>query len=123
MMTVGPWKAIRIETYEYRLSDVRVDYDFEDDGFSQVAGRVRGEIISSSKDIAGKMTWTLADADGKIVAAGEEAVAGSTIDFAMKLDDVAAWYPRGYGPQPMYKLSLAFSSVSTETNAGNSQQG
>lgn len=123
MMTVGPWKAIRIETYEYRLSDVRVDYDFEDDGFSQVAGRVRGEIISSSKNIAGKITWTLADADGKIVAAGEEAVAGSTFDFAMKLDDVAAWYPRGYGPQPMYKLSLAFSRVSNETNAGNPQQG
>lgn len=119
MMTVGPWKSARLEAYDYRIDDVRVDYDFVRDAHDQAKVRVRGELVSGHDCTApGKVAWTLRDADKSTVASGEQSVPGSSIDIRFQVQHVKAWYPKGYGTQSLYELELRLIEVRSAVRRG-----
>ena len=105
-MTVGPWRPIRLHTYDIRIAEVwanaivsedlepRLDLSFElagDEFAGTVQVSVRGPNKVSTKEIK----------DVK-VSGGK----GSTV-FAFGDDEVELWYPVGYGKQPLYEIEVA----------------
>ena len=112
MMTVGPWKDLRLQMYDYRIDDVRVDYDFVGDDYDTVNMRIRGEVVSASEKYGGGLEWKLQDGQGRIVGEGAASITGSAFDVTAKVGGISAWYPKGYGDQAMYTLHLHLSDVS-----------
>lgn len=106
LMTAGPWRAVRLESYHTRIGDLRVDY----------------EVDSSNKTVTGTVITKVENPEDTLVAvkialAGESVFSGSSkpdsdgiarVNFEVK--DPKLWYPHGYGSQPLYDFSAELSS-------------
>ncbi|KAH7313445.1 glycoside hydrolase family 2 protein [Stachybotrys elegans] len=97
-LTCGPWRPIRLEVYESRITDLFADISISDSldnakvvAYADVEGRasrvefelsIKGEAVSSqSVDVA------------------------SNAKAAFSIDDPKLWYPHRYGEQPLYTLT------------------
>ncbi|KAH9849972.1 glycoside hydrolase family 2 protein [Lenzites betulinus] len=104
LMTTGPWKPIRLETYSTRISDL------------DIRERVN-EQLASTVDISFELSQSgpyvaavhIIDAEGKMVIGqtnvpvrGERAEA----HFKLSAGVVDLWYPVGYGKQPIYSVEI-----------------
>lgn len=101
LMTCGPWRSVRLETYQARVADLRIDY----------------QVDSSFKKVTGSITATIEGNSGKAV--NFSAKLGDTVVFkgTTELDNNAKakvefhvnepklWYPHGYGEQPLYTVT------------------
>lgn len=106
IMTVGPWRPIYLETYEYRIDNLRVDTDVSGDKYDQATLAVRELDILPAPPAEFKVAYTLTASDGSVV---KQAVAsGSEFpNWELGPNDVQAWYPINYGAQPLYSLEVA----------------
>ena len=105
LMTVGPWKPIKLETYTVRIADV------------DVRARV-AEDLSATLDVSFTLTRedhsiasvSLKSADGSLVA-GQNSVriaqSGAKATFKLSAGSYDLWYPVGYGKQPLYTVEIA----------------
>ena len=101
LMTAGPWRAVRLESYYARLADLWTDYEVSSD-FKSVSGTVyaraegkEGTSVDFSIELGGKQVVKgSAETDSEGVA---------KVDFEVK--DAKLWYPHGYGKQPLYNFS------------------
>ena len=123
LMTVGPWRPIRLHTYEIRIAEVwanaivsdklepRLDLSFElagDEFTGTVQVSVRGPNRVSVKEIKDVR-----------VAGGKGSATSAFGD-----DEVELWYPIGYGKQPLYEIEVAaiddVSAFPVSVDEGNS---
>lgn len=109
LMTCGPWKPIRLETYNGRLADLWTDVKVEED-LRTVSITANAQIEGSH---GGKVSFTLS-LDGRgisesVVEVGKD----HFIKAEFKLDNPALWYPHGYGAQPLYEVSASLLSGDT----------
>lgn len=103
-MTVGPWKPIKLETYESRISDVDIR--------SKVA-----EDLSATVDV----TFNVSDTSLVIATVllkrpnGATLIGASNIkvrdgvahtNFGLSKGAYEPWYPVGYGNQPIYTIEI-----------------
>ncbi|OJD30138.1 glycoside hydrolase family 2 protein [Diplodia corticola] len=110
LITCGPWKAVRLETYEAKIADLRVDYKVED-GLKAVTGTITasvdgaaGRTVAFAGQLAGKVAFkasTEVDGDGQAKA-------------EFRVDAAELWYPHGYGAQPLYDVSATLSADSVD---------
>ena len=101
LMTAGPWRAVRLESYYARIADLWTEYKVSTD-FESVAGTIYAKI--EGKGGAG--------VDFSIELAGKQVVQGSSktdrdglAQLAFEITDADLWFPHGYGKQPLYKVS------------------
>ncbi|GAB7345318.1 hypothetical protein MBLNU457_3673t1 [Dothideomycetes sp. NU457] len=102
LMTCGPWREVRLETYKARLTDLRVDYEVARDLKS-----VKGSISAFAEGSAGKTVEISAWMND-----GSDLVFGNTADVddngLAKIDfhvnNPKLWYPHGYGRQFLYDI-------------------
>ena len=93
---IGIWGEVYVETYaEGAPLSMEASYRLTDD-LAQVT--VTAEIVTVGQ---GTVRLSLTDADGHEVAAAE-----GCGTMTLTLDHPALWYPRGYGEQPLYTLSV-----------------
>jgi beta-mannosidase len=103
--TCGPWRSVRLETYQSRISDLRIDYTLDE----------------SLKSVKGTITAKVEGPSGEAVAfevhIGEDLVFNETakvsdgvakVEFHVK--EPKLWYPHGYGQQPLYKVTATVSA-------------
>lgn len=111
MMTVGPWKDVRLETYSYRFEDVRIDSDLVAPEYNK--GTLRASVTIGSRSLEGaRVKATLR---GKTTVVKEDTLSLKQDLLDWELKDIAGWYPRGYGEQPLYDLDLVLlDKVGTE---------
>jgi beta-mannosidase len=123
-MTAGPWRPIRLETYTYRIEDVRIDSDLIGPEYKTATLKASVELASSTKSTDGleyKASVELASStkstdgleykavlktlEGKKV---KEATFGleESIDWTFAKGEVEAWFPIHYGKQPLYTLEI-----------------
>lgn len=102
--TCGPWRAVRLETYQARISDLRVDYKLED-SLEDVKGTITAKVEgSSSKTVA----FTIQINDESVFEEATDVSDGvATVHFHMR--DPKLWYPHGYGHQPLYQVTATTS--------------
>jgi beta-mannosidase len=112
----GPWKPIVLETYVARIDDVWVVYELSDD-LKKVKGNVlvRVEGDARVKAQIEKDGQNIISLEFKQVKDQEEGVVSA--DF--ELSDPFLWWPRGYGPQPLYKIITTLHPPGTSNTSQN----
>ncbi|TEB30224.1 beta-mannosidase [Coprinellus micaceus] len=104
LMTVGPWKPIKLEAYSTRIADVDVRVDVSQDLDAQLdaqiafSGAVTGTAVVELKNPAGEVVHS------EPLAVRDANVAHYKQTFAS--NELQLWYPVGYGKQPLYSLHV-----------------
>lgn len=120
-MTCGPWRAVRLETYDVRISDVRIDYEV-----SQSLKSVSGSIVVHLEGCGAKSVNISATAveDGKTVFKGTAGVSSmGHAELQFRINDPKLWYPHGYGKQTLYEVVASVSADSTELDTATRRVG
>ncbi|KAK5107531.1 hypothetical protein LTR62_001061 [Meristemomyces frigidus] len=105
LMTCGPWRGVRLESYEARIKDLRVDYEV-DISLTRVSGMITATIEGDSgKEV--HFSTTLA---GVEVFKGTAVVASGRGIVQFHVNEPKLWYPHGYGEQPLYTVSATLST-------------
>ncbi|KAF9006424.1 glycoside hydrolase family 2 protein [Cyathus striatus] len=112
LMTVGPWKPIKLQTYQYRITDVDIRTYVSEDLNVQV--RVN---LTFSGGFAGGANVVIKDSNGLVLvsAPGLSTQNGSaSAEFNFAAGAVQLWYPVGYGNHPIYTAELNITGKNNE---------
>jgi len=98
--TCGPWREVRLERYEARVQDLRVDYEL-DHSLKSVKGTLSARVEgSSAQNVA------FAVSDGSTLLFKETAnVSDGVAKVEFHVNNPKLWYPHGYGEQPLYQVT------------------
>jgi beta-mannosidase len=105
-MTAGPWRPVRLETYTYRIDDIRIDADLIGPEYKTATLKAKVELAPSTSSTEGfKYNAILKTAEGKKV---KEATYDlkETLEWTFEKGEVDAWWPIHYGKQPLYQLEI-----------------
>jgi beta-mannosidase len=98
--TCGPWREVRLESYQCRIEDLRVDYKL-DENLKSVQGTISAAIEGSSGE---KVIFTVQDGEKQVFKESAEVRNGiAKVEF--HVNNPKLWYPHGYGEQPLYKIT------------------
>jgi beta-mannosidase len=103
--TCGPWREVRLETYQARVKDVRVDYKL-DDSLKSVQGTISAVVEGSS---AKSVTFKVQDGDKQVFKETAK-VNGGFAKVEFHVNSPKLWYPHGYGEQPLYQVTATVST-------------
>jgi beta-mannosidase len=98
--TCGPWREVRLETYQARIEDLRVDYKL-DDSLKTVQGTISARVEGTS---ATSIVFAVYDGD-KMVFKESAGINDGTAKVEFHVSNPKLWYPHGYGEQPLYKVT------------------
>jgi len=102
-MTVGPWKPIKLETYQNRIADmyIRTQVSEELDVRLSVSFKI-------SEDAPVRTSVVLKKPDGAVEShlQGTSLTGSETLQLQWDPDHIDLWYPVGYGAQPLYTFEL-----------------
>lgn len=100
LITSGPWRPIRLETYVDRIEDLWMQSVVSED-----LGSCSGTLhVRTAERGAERLQFQLR-AHQEVVFSSEAAVGESgMVEVKFKLDKPALWYPHGYGQQARYEL-------------------
>ena len=106
LMTCGPWKPVRVETYNGRLADVWTDVKIgEELKTANITAKAKIE-----GNYGGKVSFTLALGGEIISESVVEVDKDHSAQAEFNVDTPALWYPHGYGAQPLYEISSSLLS-------------
>ncbi|KAF2843698.1 glycoside hydrolase family 2 protein [Patellaria atrata CBS 101060] len=104
--TCGPWRAVRLETYQAKIADLRIDYDL-DPSFKSASGTITAHIEGKAGN---KVSFT-AQLHDSVVFKGEADVDSNGVaKVEFYVSEPRLWYPHGYGAQPLYEVRATLSS-------------
>lgn len=108
LLTCGPWKPVRLESYVNRIQEIKMDYEIhKKPGVptvleATIQAHVLGSVAELEVDLLlpGGRVVTLRDRNGTPV--------GPSWRFSSKLsiENPELWWPRGYGPQNLCELRV-----------------
>lgn len=108
-MTAGPWRPIRLETYSYRLEDVRVDSDLLGPEYTKATLKAKIQLAPSTSSTDGlEMKAVLKSSEGNVVKEATLKVKEG-LDWTFDKGEVESWWPIHYGKQPLYQLHITLS--------------
>jgi beta-mannosidase len=98
--TCGPWREVRLETYQARISDLRVDYQLED-SLKAVQGTILAHVEGSSAE---NVAFAVYDGD-ELVFKETAPIIGGVGKVEFRVNSPKLWFPHGYGEQPLYRVT------------------
>ncbi|KAM5350933.1 hypothetical protein ACJ41O_003656 [Fusarium nematophilum] len=101
LMTAGPWRPVRLEVSWAHIDDAFVRYDLSED-LKTVEGKVDVQVDGEFDEA--RLSIRFGD---DVVFSGETASPSegkASIPFT--IGDPKAWYPSGYGNQPLYEVTV-----------------
>lgn len=117
LLTCGPWKPVRLETYISRIDNARVDYQLHTRQGAplQLEACIHAQIVGPAAHIevellfGGHQVVTLRESnDSRLVESpgdgGLEPWSYTSAKFTLEKPHL--WWPRGYGAQHLYELRL-----------------
>jgi beta-mannosidase len=103
--TCGPWREVRLEIYQSRIEDLRVDYKL-DENLKSVQGTISAIVEGSSGK---KVIFTVQDGEKQVFKESADIRDGmAKVEF--HVNNPKLWYPHGYGEQPLYKITATASA-------------
>lgn len=118
LLTCGPWRPVRLETYVSRIEDVRLDYQFLDAPSlwedPVVEASVHANILGPAAQVEVELLF-----DGEPVvtmrdARGDDSAPWQWTSSKFKLENPQLWWPRGYGDQNLYELRVRTSAAASD---------
>ena len=111
LLTAGPWRPVRIETYSARISELYCPIEVASDlDHATIQAHVTCELGSSVQASDLSLQLTLYAPDGERIDEHTLPMTGNTIHATFELDAPQLWWPRGYGEQPLYRVVAALRS-------------
>lgn len=101
LMTAGPWRAVRLESYQSKIEDLWVEYDVD---ISSKA--VKGTIFTKIENPTGVSVTVNVSLQDNVFSGSGEPDSDGLVKVDFKVPDVKLWYPHGYGAQPLYEFSV-----------------
>ena len=100
---IGIWKDIRLEGYESaRLLEVRLDQE-HDGGQAVVAASVT---VESWDEAPRSAVMRLVSPGGQLFETQAAVTPGRDGELRVTIPNPQLWWPNGYGPQPLYRVSV-----------------
>ena len=119
LTTCGPWKEVRLESYQARVEDLRIDYEVSKD-----LSKVTGTITAAIEGSIGDRVKFSASLEGEKVFDGSASVNDKgEAEVEFHVSNPKLWYPHGYGEQPLYTLSAALSKSDRELHSISKRTG
>lgn len=118
-MTCGPWRAVRLETYHARVSDLRIDYEVGSD-LKGVSGHITASLEGASGE---KVKFAIVLADKVLFEKTADVGKNGTAKVKFGLDQVELWYPHGYGQQPVYTCKATVTKGDRDLHTANRKTG
>jgi len=116
--TCGPWREVRLEVYEARIDDLRIDYEL-DESFKSVTGTLLAKIEGAS---AKSVSFAVHDGEKLVFNESTDIHDGiAKVEFHVK--NPKLWFPHGYGEQPLYKISATVSADDMELDKVSRRSG
>ena len=115
LLTAGPWRPVRIETYSTRISDLYCPIDIALDlEHATIQAHVTCELGYTVQPSDLLLQFALYAPDGERIDEQILPMTGNTIQHIFKLDAPQLWWPRGYGEQPLYRVIATLRSRTGE---------
>ncbi|KAI4656996.1 uncharacterized protein J4E79_007611 [Alternaria viburni] len=116
--TCGPWREVRLETYQARAKDLRVDYKL-DDSLKSVQGTISATVEGDSAD---SVSFDVYDGDQRVFRETAKISDGvAKVDF--HVGSPKLWYPHGYGEQPLYTVTATVLANGTDVHQTSRRTG
>ncbi|KAJ9655174.1 hypothetical protein H2201_008865 [Coniosporium apollinis] len=103
--TCGPWREVRLETYQARISDLRVDYELSTN-LKSVNGTLTAHVEGTA---ARSVTFQVRITDATVFDARTEVDRDGMAKVEFRVNEPKLWYPHGYGEQPLYEITATVS--------------
>lgn len=104
LMTVGPWKPVRLETYKSRILDIDIRIQV-----SETLNVKLSAGITVSNNSSAFLSFVLKNPDGSIEKAVMHVAIESgraNIAWEWPAGQLRLWYPAKYGGQPLYTAKI-----------------
>lgn len=115
LMTVGPWRPVRLETYVSRIDQVRVDYTIGTDNKTPAVDlTVSARIVGPAANVQIMLLY-----EGKTIVELKETnntlpdlkqTPWNYTSAQVKLENPQLWWPRGYGDPNLYELIVCITT-------------
>jgi beta-mannosidase len=115
--TCGPWREIRLETYQARIEDLRVDYELND-SLKSVQGTISARIEGSAQEV----TFAVYDGD-KMTFRESATISNGVAKVEFHVNSPKLWFPYGYGGQPLYRVTATVSANGVEVHQATRRTG
>lgn len=99
LLTSGPWRPVRRHSHAVRIDEVQVLTDL-DVARRRAKLRLRARLSGAGEGL--RVEFELRDPQGRVLALPDQAA--DRPEAGLDLDDIALWWPRGLGAQPLYTL-------------------
>ena len=108
-MTVGPWKAVTLQSYKTRIANFRIstvlDQAATDSTFLQA--NVSFEVDGSIEGVTATTTLSVSEAETCITCDPVSLELGKGVShFCAKPGEIDLWYPTGFGKQALHRVEL-----------------
>ncbi|KAG8797423.1 hypothetical protein FRC16_008878 [Serendipita sp. 398] len=114
LMCVGPWKPIRLESYQLRIAEMRTEVDIPetlDNATVKVSAELAG---ASSKALTATLTLTEPVSKTETHSTVEIASGANSVQLEVQISDPKLWHPVGQGQQSLYTASLQIKDSNQE---------
>lgn len=108
LMTIGPWKPIKLHTYDVYLADVDIRILVSE----SLDAKVSVDMLLSEK-ISGSASIILKDPQGDDVTEKKIEIefGNGRAEFEFSSGELQLWYPVRYGSQPLYSVAIVVSDA------------
>jgi beta-mannosidase len=114
LLTSGPWKPVKLETYVSRIEDVRLDYDIRTNsrGENVVEYSISAHVLGPAAEIQIDLALpgeNITTREINNTPHGAPSWRYSSDDYdaeRFSINDPPLWWPRGYGPQHLCVLRV-----------------
>lgn len=113
LMPCGPWRAVRLETYQARVEDVRIDYEV-DSSFKKVNGSITATVEGSS---ARSINFSARLRNNEVFKGTAEVNKDGKATVEFHINEPKLWYPHGYGEQTLYDVTAAVTNGEHELHS------
>ncbi|KAJ1565702.1 hypothetical protein HK096_011578 [Nowakowskiella sp. JEL0078] len=102
LMTCGPWRAVRIEIFESRISDVYVTSEI----LKSHSGADLTVVVTVESPFSGqKVEIIISSPSDTVIAKVSASVINGQAMSIIHVSNPEIWWPLGYGKQSLYKIS------------------
>ncbi|ODO10156.1 hypothetical protein I350_02384 [Cryptococcus amylolentus CBS 6273] len=103
LLTVGPWRPITLESYDFRIEAVRIEAHISSPDLKIATLRAT---VDAARANGMRLRFLLFDQSGVCLKEEMRPAEDSWVEWTFEDGQIHPWWPRGYGAQELYQLRV-----------------